>query len=387
MDFRNVKSLAIPEGSVKELRIGGVSVWRKPSAVSYGVTITTDNAAPITDFYVLRDASKTFEAEFNVPASEQNITPAWSITGLPSGLSASGATVSGYASSAGTSTVTVTVTKGSYSDSKRYTFAVTSDGYGLDITSLSFNHLPPEYWPNGPEYFFRGITYTAQYNVTENLPSSVGTLRYYIEEYKDEFSSNSLTLNSSTGGLTIIPPSGYNYGEHLYVFAERYPYRSIPYPFHFTHSVKNPVPNFEKLLGLDLSTVDEDYDSNYKYDLNFSISAANARSSSYVGSVYALESYLITGDNFGSLFGRTVQVDGQALPCTINGTTSGNPKFTVKVKEDDYDYQNGSFYLLFYLESRYTGTAATLKKLSSTHTITVSNDYGTVSKNFTLSYV
>ena len=135
MDFRHVKALTIPEGSVKEIRIGNVSIWRKPSAVSYdGVEITTSNASNITDFYIRDQCSKTFTATYDVPPAQSSQTPAWTVSGLPSGLSAvslsgDSLTISGVATSTGTSTVTIGVTKGSYSDSKQYTFNVTDRGF------------------------------------------------------------------------------------------------------------------------------------------------------------------------------------------------------------------------------------------------------------------
>ena len=382
MDFRNVKSLAIPEGSVKELRIGGVSVWRKPSAVSYGVTITTDNAAPITDFYVLRDASKTFEAEFNVPASEQNITPAWSITGLPSGLSASGATVSGYAASAGTSTVTVTVTKGSYSDSKQFTFNVTSDGYGVASPSFTLGEAVDFLNYEGSWHLATGITWTGFLTSAANVPSSAGALTYYCYITAIHLSPT-ISVNSVAGEVSISSrASSVIVGaELLYVYAERYPYRSemVSIPLIF----EAPEPKISRI---------------YPDGIRISVSASEAIKTANVGKELACSvrsDWDTNGDgevygvNIGSLHNGIIKIDGQALPCTVYGTgTSGKPVFTVSYEEeariinDEVDVIK----LRFTLTSRYTSTAAALKKLSSTHTLTAMNECGSDSVQFTISY-
>ena len=202
MDFIRLKRLVVPEGEVKELKIGGRVVWRKNTG-GYGVEITTDNTEPVTDFTLGQSGSKTFTADFTVPEEEQTSTETWSFEGLPEGLSASGATVSGSATSTGISTVTVTVTKGSYSDTKAYTFRV----YGLMIST--------ETLPSGT----KGSSYSATLGVTKDLPEGVDSLVYYAANLH-----SGLSLNSSTGAISGTPTETGT--KSISVYATQSPYTS-----------------------------------------------------------------------------------------------------------------------------------------------------------------
>ncbi len=212
MDFSLVKSLEIPEGTVKAIRIGNTTVWQKPSAVvSYGVSITNDNTSNIMDFYLLKETSLTFQANYNVPPEEENITPSWSITGTrPQGVNVEGATVYGFVDHTCTFTLTVSVTKGSYSDSKQFTFEVTSDGYGVTLT----NNIPDTI------IIYSYYTLTYNLNATCNVPASAGTLTYYAY-----FLPDGLTLNSSTGVITGRPTKEQTVNAYLYATCA--PYRSL----------------------------------------------------------------------------------------------------------------------------------------------------------------
>ncbi len=201
MDFSRLKQLVVPEGEVKQIAIGGVIVWRKDAVASYGVEITTDNSSAITDFKVNASASKTFEASFNVPYNELENEVSWTFSNLPAGLTASGATVSGTATSPGTKTVTVTVTKGSYSNTKSYTFTV----YGIIISTTS---LPSGIYDYG---------YSATLSVSKNLPSNVGSLRYYASNLPSNFS-----LNSSTGVISGTPQAPGSYTISAYATQSTY---------------------------------------------------------------------------------------------------------------------------------------------------------------------
>ena len=155
----------------------------------YGIQITTSNASPITDFVLNKFARKTFEATFNLPEEEQNSEVVWyfigkNTTALPSGLSASGATLSGTATSLNTREVFVSVRKGSYRTYQYYTFVI----YGLEISGSSL--------PNGTQ----GSYYSTKLSVTKNLPSEDGSLAYYASGLP-----SGLSLNSSTGVISGTP--------------------------------------------------------------------------------------------------------------------------------------------------------------------------------------
>ena len=103
-----------------KVTIGEFSDTQIYTFIVYGINITTSNANWIYDFATGRNTSKTFEASIYVPEEEQGSPVEWSFSGLPSGVSASGATISGIAASIGAHNITATVTKGSYSASKTF---------------------------------------------------------------------------------------------------------------------------------------------------------------------------------------------------------------------------------------------------------------------------
>ena len=223
MDFSRIKQLLIPEGELKKIEIGGVLIWQKSSRTYAGVEITTSNASAITDFSLNESASKTFAATFDVPPSEEDSAVTWSITNLPAGLSASGATVSGSATATGSKTVTVTVTKGSYSDTKTYTFTV----YGIAISTTSLPSIT---------YNYNGCSYSATLGVTKNLPSGVGSLTYYASGLP-----SGLSLNSSTGVISGTPTTAGT--STVTVYATQSPYRSATKSLNLTINTP-PTPTF-----------------------------------------------------------------------------------------------------------------------------------------------
>lgn len=116
MDFRSVKSLLIPEGEVKELRIGGINLWKKKYQ---GIEITNLNSEAITDFYINDQHSYTFNVEYSVPKSVRKLSPKWTVSGLPDGITAENLNsynlvLSGVASAIGTYEVTLTVVRVRY---------------------------------------------------------------------------------------------------------------------------------------------------------------------------------------------------------------------------------------------------------------------------------
>ncbi len=134
MDLSLVKTLIIKEGRVKKILKGDTVIWNK---IPFSVEITNDTAQTITGFKYLVNSSFTFTVNYHVPKTEQKQTPIWTVSGLPSGLSAeslsdNNLTVSGTPDRSGDYTVTVSVSKGSYSDTKTYTLNV---DYGIVITT------------------------------------------------------------------------------------------------------------------------------------------------------------------------------------------------------------------------------------------------------------
>ena len=173
--------------------------------VEYGIRITTSNEYPVTEFELNKFASKTFEASFYVPEEEQDSPVEWSFSNLPSGLSASEATVSGTATRKGIehAATIVTVTKGSYKASKGFTFRV----YGLEVTTTSLR---------SGNY---GTSYKATLEVSKYLPSDVGSLTYYASGLHA-----GLSLNSSTGVISGTPTTWGN--NNVSVYAVQSPYQS-----------------------------------------------------------------------------------------------------------------------------------------------------------------
>ena len=188
MDFTRLKQLVVPEGGVKHIEIGGNTIWQKASRTYAGVEITTDNSSAITDFVTGNSASKTFTATFDVPPEEQDSREVWSFSNLPSGLSVSGATVSGTATTPCNKAVTITVTKGSYNSTKTYTFEV----YGLAVSTAS---LPYAY----QSFANHAIPcYSVTLEATKYLPSGTsGNPQYYASNLP-----SGLSLNSSTGVIS-----------------------------------------------------------------------------------------------------------------------------------------------------------------------------------------
>ena len=172
-----------------KVTIGNFSDTQIYTFIVYGINITTSNAAWIYDFEAGKNTSKTFEASIYVPEEEQASPVEWSFSGLPSGISVSGATISGEAVSTGVHNVTVTLTKGSYSASKTFKFMV----YGLAITTESL--------PNGE----RGKTYSAALAAKTNLSSSNSNPLMYYEDANPSNLPAGLKLNNSTGVISGIP--------------------------------------------------------------------------------------------------------------------------------------------------------------------------------------
>ncbi len=169
--------------------------------VDYGILITTPNKSPITDFALNEQGSKTFESKFNVPEEEQDSPVEWSFENLPDGLSAEGATVSGTATSPSTCAVTVTVRKGSYSDTKTFTFAV----YGLVITNTSL--------PNG----MKGFSYSApSFGVIQDVPSDAGALSWSFSNLPSGLIQYGYT---SFKGVPEVAET-----RDVFITATRYPY-------------------------------------------------------------------------------------------------------------------------------------------------------------------
>ena len=314
MDFSRLRQLIIPEGYAKELWIAGTLFWRK--APAYGVEITTDNSSPMTGFYYLQSTSITFTADYNIPAAQQDETPVWTIDGLPEGISAEALdgdslTVSGYPESSGDFTLTVSVSKGNYSDTKTYTLTIENVDYGISITTSNdstvtdftignyasktftaninvppreqntattwtFANLPAGLSDSGAtvrgtaaafetktvtvkvtkgsysdtkDYTFTvygiaisttslpdgtaGSSYSASLGVTKSLPSGVGSLVYYASNLH-----SGLAINNSTGVISGTPTAIAT--KNISVYATQSPYRSATKSLNLT--IKTP-PN------------------------------------------------------------------------------------------------------------------------------------------------
>ena len=373
MDFSHVKSLAIPEGNVKQIKIGNVSMWSKPAVNTYGIWITNDNTNAITDFYLLRSASLTFQAEYNVPAAEENATTVWSISGLPSGLSlkASNGLVSGYAESAGTSTVTVSVTKGSYSASKTYTFIVASDGYGVDTPTVD---LPTCYADEECTVIFTATTNIPAENITDcgfyyprddiTFPSWL----YVIDKSIDR-TTQPVTITTTFRGTPPVSAAGStcNLATRAYVNT-RPPYLSVP-------DYKSPQ------LSTSIYVNAPRYPVFSQSVNNLVLSAEDCMSSSNEGSTLGM--WDIDGTGLSGITSMTL--DGAAFDgnTEISGSSTGLPK--IRLVPSSYQYGT---YLDFavVLEKRYKGTASVLKGRTIDHTLTVTNDYGTAETTIHISY-
>ena len=187
--------------------------------VEYGIRITTSNEYPVTDFEFNKFGSKTFEASFYVPEEEQDSPVEWSFPNPPSGLSASGATLSGTATTKISRGVEVIVTKGSYRAYKHFDFRI----YGLEITTISL--------PSGQQ----GTSYRATLGVSKHLPSGVGKLTYYASNLHA-----GLSLNSSTGVISGTPTA---WGDKtISAYAVQSPYQSATKQLSL--SIAAPPPSF-----------------------------------------------------------------------------------------------------------------------------------------------
>lgn len=156
---------------------------------SYGVEITNDNSSAI-NFYKMKSSSYTFVGSYSVPSSEASQAPVWTISGLPSGISASNLnannlTISGYPTGTGNSTLKLTLKKGSYSASKNFTLSVTSDGKALTITTSSL--------PSGTV----GVSYSTSLSVSNT------TGQTYYNFYANGLPSGLYPYESWTSNPTI----------------------------------------------------------------------------------------------------------------------------------------------------------------------------------------
>ena len=87
----------------------------------------------------------------NIANTEVNATYQTTITGLPGGLhgemiNIAMLCINGYTDQEGTYTVNLTVTRGSYSDTKQYTIHVTDDGYGFELVSIDLPNSTRNYY-------------------------------------------------------------------------------------------------------------------------------------------------------------------------------------------------------------------------------------------------
>ena len=140
IELSQVKSLTVPEGEVKEIYVGGTKIWNKPETSPYYISITRDNTQSITDFVYLREGTSVwFYAEYNLPDDVlENNRIQWEATGLPRGLETTTWSNGSFSifevpQTYGTFNVTVIVSYGQYSDSKVFTFVITSDGNELTL--------------------------------------------------------------------------------------------------------------------------------------------------------------------------------------------------------------------------------------------------------------
>ena len=177
------------------------------SEPNYGVEITNDNSSAIA-FYYYKSCSYTFNANYLVPSSESDITPTWTISGLPAGVSnsnlnANSLTISGYPTSTGNSTLRLTVTKGSYSASKNFTLSVTSDGKSISISTSSLpSGVRGEYYSTTLSVNNTTGDNTPYYNYTSGLPSglSLGGWSGTISGYPSSAGSSTVGVYASAGG-------------------------------------------------------------------------------------------------------------------------------------------------------------------------------------------
>ena len=258
--------------------------------VDYGILITTPNKNHITDVALNQQASKTFESKFNVPEEEQDSPVEWSFENLPDGLSAEGGTVSGTATSLGNKTVTITVTKGSYSDTKTFTFAV----YGLIVSTSSL--------PNGQER----VNYSTTLGVTRHLPSGVGSLVYSASNLP-----SGLGLNASTGVISGTPTAGGT--KSVSVWAAQSPYTSAAKIFDLSIA---PSPKFNNSCAV------------------YSLSAADMKDKNKVGTV------LLTGDIYGvNFFNGQLGARGDHINSPgYDGVSRNLTGFFIKLSGDGHNH-------------------------------------------------
>ena len=160
MELSKVGRLFVPEGEVKEIRIGNTLIWK---ATAPAIHIKEDDTQVISDFFYYKEGTKDFTVKHNLPDDVlENNTFEWTVTGLPAGLTATHSadgltlTVSGFAEKIGTSQVTITLTLGEYTDTKIFTFDVTDDGKGLTLTTEASSN------------FAYGLSNTHNISVTSN---------------------------------------------------------------------------------------------------------------------------------------------------------------------------------------------------------------------------
>ena len=108
----------------------------------YGLKITNNNTNPIT-FNETRESSYTFICAYALTEAEDDGNPPyWTISTLPSGLttsnpSAKNFTISGRPTTKTTTTLTVSVSKGNYSDTKDFTLQIVEKTGSIEITTTS----------------------------------------------------------------------------------------------------------------------------------------------------------------------------------------------------------------------------------------------------------
>ena len=183
MELAHVKQVFAKEGEVKKILKGDLVLWQKEGIL-------------ITDFNRYKYAVYTIPAPTEVP---EDITPVWTVSGLPKGLSyqvtTDGLTISGYAETIGRKNVTVTVTIGEHVENTLYTFKVTSDGNEIAIASNDLG-----LWYNAESGVKSGTT---ALSISGNGAS--GSSAKYYSSGKPSW----MTINSTTGALSGTPNNGY----------------------------------------------------------------------------------------------------------------------------------------------------------------------------------
>ncbi|MFM8653547.1 MAG: beta strand repeat-containing protein, partial [Verrucomicrobiota bacterium] len=173
----------------------GLSAINSAGEGAQNLTLTLLKNAGAPTITSASNATAYLRSAFSFTATASPAATAYSFSGLPGGLTSSGATISGTPTNAGTFTVGITATNSLGSDAQNLTLTV------LDpVITLSTNSLTGLSSISGKEGSIQSYTVSG-FNLTSNVTVTAPT-HFRVSEDGVNFTNNPITLIPSGGALS-----------------------------------------------------------------------------------------------------------------------------------------------------------------------------------------